>query len=45
MGKCKVYYKREFYTQEHKIHQSEPESYPLTICIETKLIYGTVFEM
>ena len=45
MGKCKVFYRSEFYTHKHEIHQSEPENYSLTICIHTKLIYGTVFEI
>ena len=44
-GKCKVFYRSEFYTHEHKIPQSEPKNYPLTISIHTKLIYGTVFEI
>ena len=44
-GKCKVFYRSEFYTHEHKIHQSEPENNPLTICIKIKLIYWTVFEI
>ena len=44
-GNVKFFYRSEFYTHEHKIHQSEPENYPLTICIYTKLIYGTVFEI
>ena len=44
-GHIKFFYRSEFYTHEHKIHQSEPEDYPRTICIYTKLIYGTVFEM
>ena len=38
----KFFYRSEFYTHEHKIQQSEPENYLLTICIHTKLIYGTV---
>ena len=36
----------KFFTEanfEHKIHHSEPENYPLTIYIQIKLIYGTVF--
>ena len=41
----KVFDRSEFYTHEHKIHQSEPENYLLTICIDTKSIYGTVFEI
>ena len=44
-GNVKFFYRSEFYTHEHKNHQSEPEIYPLTICIYTKLIYGTVFEI
>ena len=35
-GNVKFFYRSEFYkfhTHEHKIHQSEPENYPLTICI------------
>ena len=32
-GNVKFFYRIEFYTYEHKIHQSEPENYPLTICI------------
>ena len=44
-GNVTFFYRSEFYTHKHKIHQSEPENYPLTICIYTKLIYGTVFEI
>ena len=44
-GNVKFFYRREFYTHEHKIHESEPENYPLTICIYTKLIYGVVYEI
>ena len=44
-GNVKFFYRSEFYTHEHKIHQSEPENYPLTICIYTKLIYGTGVEI
>ena len=44
-GNVKFFYRSKFFTDEHKIHQSEPENYPLTICINTKLIYGTVFEI
>ena len=32
-GNVKFFYRNEFYAHEHKIHQSEPEYYPLTICI------------
>ena len=45
MGKCKFLYRLEFCTYEHKIHQSEPKNYFLAICIDTKLIYGTIFEI
>ena len=41
-GNVKLFYKSEFYTHDYKIHQSEPENYPLTFCIYTKLIYVTV---
>ena len=44
-GNVKNFYRSESYTHEHKIHQSEPENYPLTICIYAKLIYGTVVEI
>ena len=44
-GNVKFFYRSEFYTHEHKIHPSEPENYLLTICIYTKSIYGTVFEI
>ena len=44
-GNIKFFYRIEFYTHEHKIHQSEPENYSLTICIQIKLIYVTVFEI
>ena len=44
-GNLKFFYSNEFYTHEHKIHQSELENNPPTICINTKLIYGTVFEI
>ena len=40
-----VKFSTEFYIHEHKIHHGEPENYPLTICIQIKLIYGTVFEI
>ena len=41
------FYRSEFNTHEHKIHHSdsEPENHPLTICIQIKFIYGTVFEI
>ena len=44
-GNIKFFYRSECCTYEHKIHQSERENYPLTICIYTKLICGTVFEI
>ena len=44
-GNIKFFYRSEFYTHEHKIHQAEAENYPLTICIYTKLIYEPVFEI
>ena len=31
-GNVKFFYRSEFYTHEHKIPQSEPEYYSLTIC-------------
>ena len=34
-GNVNFFYRSEFYTHEHKIHQSEPENYPLTICIKS----------
>ena len=39
-GNVNVFYRSEFYTHEHKIHHSEPANYPLTICIQIKLIYA-----
>ena len=36
-----IFYRSEFYIHDHKIHHSEPEHYPLTICIQIQLIYGT----
>ena len=44
VGNVKFFTEANF-KHKHKIHQSEPENYPLTICINTKLIYGTVFEI
>ena len=32
-GNVIFFYRSEFYTHEHKIHQYEPENYPITICI------------
>ena len=43
-GYVKFFYRSEFYTHEHTIHHNEPEN-PLTICIQIKSIYGTVFEV
>ena len=40
-GKCKVYYRREFYTRDHKNNYCELEYCLLLICIQFKLICGT----
>ena len=40
-GKYKVYYRREFYTRDHKNNYCELENYLLLICIQFKLICGT----
>ena len=36
-GHVKCFYKSEFNTHDHKIHQFELENYLLTICIQIKL--------